>query len=169
MIVESPLTFGLTIGADRRIPNEDDSKVFIPATVQPVVLMLQPHSAWPNISTIANGSAVGELANNITNAAGVDSILFTLPRGLWKLQITLASGFNWAATPPALSGATVSLLYQGFSLQLITRTAAIGSFFDTLEMDFIFQSDAVLSLLLDTNGVAQTTTAKMIGNAIRVL
>lgn len=168
MVIDSPLTFGLTVGADRRIPQEGDSQVIVPALVLPIALMAQPHSAL-NSSASFQGSGIIDVTSTLTNGAGIATTFMTLAPGLWELEINMASVFNFVGSVGTMNGAKTQLLYQTILNDLATLTAQIGSQSIYVRWRLLLVSVATLIHALDTNTVGQTTTSSTTVSAIRIL
>lgn len=169
MKIDTPLTFGLTVGQDRRIPQDGDAQVEVPPMVLPVALMIHPTSFVVG-GGIVQGSSIVDIFLTLTNGVAVQSNMFILAPGLWELELTLASVFNYNAPLGQADGAEITMEYQNSgNIQILERIAAIGSFTDYNRLRVLLTSNAVIALLLDGNGVGQTVTARGTVNAIRIL
>jgi len=149
MIVDSPLTFGLTVGADRRIPQEDDARVLVPPVISAVALMAQIHTSSTVALTPLEQSLLIDRSDVRTNQAGLVTNFITLSQGLWELELNMASTFNFTPVPPNATSNRLRITYKGVTTGLIVRHAAQGS-----HQDF-----NRLRLLLDETGLISTETA----------
>jgi hypothetical protein len=169
MLIDSPLTFGLTFGVDRRIPEADDARVLVPPVVNPIALMTQPHRVITTGETLSNGSGLNDFQSTVTNGGPTTTDCFTLPPGLYELEYSITAVFNFVGTVGTLNGVDVTLVYQGQSIQLVELAAQIGTQTYYGRVRLLLVQNAVLRLNLDANGVGQTTTSALMANAIRIL
>jgi len=172
MIVDSPVNFGLTLGQDRRIPQDDDAQVIIPASILPVVLALQTHKSDDAIVPTAAQSVsviAGTTLTQAPSAAEAQSDIIILAPGLWELELTLSSWFNFTPAAPATRGASIVMLYQATTMFLLDRWTQSGSFTDFNRLRFLLSSQAIVSLIAGATGAAQNNSSRAIVNAIRIL
>jgi len=169
MIVDKALTFDLTIGVDKRIPVDGDAQVQVPALVMPVCLMIQP----TRVSSAAGVETTSHLAESLlTRAASLPSTsttVTTLAAGLWELELSLASWFDFQNTVGLFLRNVIELSYQGFTITLVARLVAPGSFTDYQRLRLLLSSNAGIIHRVPATGVAQTLDSEMMVNAIRIL
>lgn len=169
MIIDSPLTFGLTVGVDKRIPAKGDAQVVVPSTVIPFALMTQPHNVIATTLNLANGSGINDVFLTLTAGASVNSNIMVLPAGLYELEFSITAAMNFFATAGLLNGVLFQLIYQGNTINLVNLPAEQKTWIYYGRLRLLLQSSGTLRLTLDTNIAAQTTTAELMVNAIRIL
>lgn len=172
MIIDSPIAYDLTLGADSRIPEEGDAQVHVPASVLPVVLFLRP-------TVLLNNPANPLLARSVlfhlfiarVNQAAVGTSLVQLVRGLWEIEISMASSFDYTPAPPIgnAAGVEVRLINSIVSTTALTRFPQIGSFTDYTRYRVLFQETTTISLQVPLTGLTDDLAVQVSVNAIRIL
>ena len=171
MIVDSQFTYDLTVGQDRRIPADNDAQTFIPAQVSPVVLALQPtvFDSTGGNPTYKNSVIINKsFAQN--NAGAFSSDLITLAPGLWELEMTMATQFDFVGTVATLNGAAIRLIDTlATTVNVLKRIAAIGTFTDYNRIRVLLRSATKINAFVGITTVAQHADADICVNAIRII
>lgn len=169
MIVTTPNTFNLTIGAPGRIPEESDAQVIVPGTIMPVAYSLRPHIGGFQSAVELNESSMIETSNSRTNQAATTIAFALLGKGLWELECTLATVYNYVGTVAAFNGVALQITYGGQIRNTIKRLSAIGSFVDRNNLKLLLLGQATLSLDLPLTGAGQSLDTVLMINCVRVL
>lgn len=169
MIIDGLTNINLAVGVDRRIIEDGDTQVAIPAAIFPTLLTLSPHNVAPTAIIVQNQSAIYEAQATLTNGVGVSPAFATLSKGLYEFEMSMASAFNFVTAAGAFGGCAIAITYQGATTNLVKRIASVGSFVDYNRMRVLLISQATLSTTVSTNGIGQTTDMNVIVNVIRIL
>ena len=172
MIVDGVNVMDLALGADRRIVEDGDAQLVIPSTIIPVLLNARPHSPAPTLATtVFQGSVLARDAETINGPAQGDTAfnLMLLDRGLWELEYSMASLFDFTTTPAGPSRNRLRITYQGITLDLLARYAQIGSFNDFGRSRLLLSSSAQISQVVGFTGAGQNDLVHCSVNAIRIL
>lgn len=171
MIVDSGLNIGLAVGQDRRLMQEGDAQVVIPPTILPVVLALQPLAAMPGQNdTPVTSFLYHREFSTPQNTGAAETRICILSKGLWELELSIASWFNYAMILATPSFVSFTLDYQGTNLiTLLKRYATSGSFTDYNRLRILLQSDADINAENPVTGVGQNCVSDFTLNAIRIL
>lgn len=172
MIVDGPYTFDLTVGADRRIPDTNDAQTVIPPSVSPVVLGLKPtrfFNGFAGVTPLTLSTLIqGDLSR--LNQAAISQLVCVLAPGLWELELTLATQFDYAGTVATFNGADISIVDSGGRVvKLLTRLAAVGTFSDFDRRRILILDQCNVNLDVSITGAAQHLDARVCVNAIRIL
>lgn len=170
MIVDSPMNIALAIGQERRRIENGDAQLSIPPVILPVLLGLQPHTVAVSSSVVQNQSVLAKQQTVRVNQAAITQTIITLGKGLWELEMTLATQFNYLGAVGTLNGSHLQLLYPGpTAINLLERFAQIGTFTDYNRMRLLLTQDVTLQLVMDITGVGQNMDASCTINCIRIL
>lgn len=170
MIVDAPITTDLTVGQDRRIPQDGDTQTIIPATVLPCVLSLKPMSPNPLASTPNLESAYRSTSVAIApSSAAADVDIMTLAPGLYELELNMASWFDFTKTGAADSFCGIYLIYLNVNMLLLYRYATTGSFNDYNRLRLLLKAQGTIGRRNGATAVAQNITFTTMINAIRIL
>lgn len=171
MIIDGPLTFDLTQGVERRIPQDGDAQTFVPAMVQPVALMIQPtvfiNGGNPQIKT---SHYMDQAVAVPPSTAAADSNLLILTPGLWELELALFTQFNYLSAVGTLNGASIIMIDSiGRRISVLLRIASIGTFTDYNRCRILVKSNVQIVLAMAVTAVAQNADARASINCIKVL
>jgi len=172
MIIDGPNTIDLAIGTDRRIIEPSDAQLSLPPTLVPVLLNARPHSPAPtNVTTVFQGSALSrDTSINQAPSSGATSVnVMMLDKGLWELEITLTTLFDYTTTPAIGSAAEWRIFLAGVTMQLLRRMAFIGSFVDYNRVRLLLTSASQINLLAGATAAAQNSYTSGTVNAIKIL
>lgn len=169
MIIDGPITFDLTVGADRRIPSFGDGQTLIPPSIQPVVLALRPHTT-PALGEVVSDSFVQSFLITRTNQAGVSTLINTLRPGLWELELTLSSWMNFSETAGLFARIDVEYIFPNATQVGLSRFCLINSSFVDFQRNRILLIRPMsINLRLPLTGVGQSIDALVTINAIRII
>lgn len=159
----------MTFGDTARSPEASDNNVQVPNMILPVVLALRAHeSTIPG--AIFQGSTISETLLASANSAPLTSQIITLAPGLWEIEISMTSWFNYNKVSADFNGTAVIFNYQGVNRTLMKRYAATNlSATDFARYRLLLSAVGTLSLNSSTTGVGQALDAQAIVNAIRIL
>lgn len=170
MIVDGPNTIDLAVGTDRRVIESSDAQLSLPPVLMPVLLNLKAHIAGPASATVQRQSAMYRSTLTRTNQAGLQQTFATLDKGLWELEITMASLFTaFIAGVGTFIGTALLLSYNGIDHPILRRIGFTGSYVDFNRMRILVLSQATLALEVGTTGAGQSSDADVQVNCIRVL
>lgn len=169
MIVDQGLTFDLTIGTTKRIPQDGDAQVVVPPMVMPIALMIQPTRVASSAALQVSSHIAESLITRAASQATSPNTMTTLSPGLWELEMTLANWFDFQNVQGAFTRTTLELIYQGFTITLLSRFAAPGSFTDFQRLRLLLTSNADLVHRAPGTLALQTLDTEATLNAIRIL
>lgn len=171
MIVDSPVTSDLTLGQDKRIPEQADSQTVVPASVIPVVLALRPTnipSGGVGVTIVDSGMFSLDISR--TNQAAVTQALVTLAPGLWELEMTLATQFDYAGAVGTLNGADIEFSDSiGRTARVLSRFAQVGTFSDFNRVRILPRNPLNVNLTVSITAVGQHLDARVFLNCIRII
>lgn len=171
MILGGSNNYNITQGDFLRTPQENDASVVVPPTVLPVVLSLRPTIVNQPNSIDQDGSTLewNFIARN--NQAAASTPIIRIKAGLWELEVTCATWFNYTPTPPltSASDAGLSFQYEGITTPILARYPQTGSFTDFNRLRILIKSVAEISLVYPATGAAEHLIIKGVVNAIRIL
>lgn len=169
MIVDTANNVALAQGQLRRIIENGDAQVTVPSVILPVLLQLQPTQVISDSAVVLQQSGIGGVMGTRTNQAAGSFGIMTVPPGLWEFEISLSSWFNFANVAGAFTGASIVLVYQGFTMRLLERLATAGSFTDYNRLRMLLESQALVQMFIDATGPGQSVDGVAVVNAIRIL
>lgn len=173
MIVDSPINYALAVGQDRIVPTEDDTKLFIPASLQPVVIAMQPTQIGSTLDALTTRRVFSTFAATEAIRAPLSGInqvnLMTLGKGYWELQMELTSQADFTGTPAAPSRVVSNLFYQSQNLAMMTDYHIVGVSTKYFTMRILLTDVAIVSLIQPATGAAQNLVSRLTVNAIKVL
>jgi hypothetical protein len=170
VIVDAGITTDLTVGQDRRIPQDGDTQTLVPPVVAPVVLALKPMSPNPVLGTGNIESAYRSTSVSVAPSSAANDVdIMTLAPGLYELELNMASWFDFVKTAAADSFVGIYLIYLNVNMVLLYRYAAIGSFNDYNRLRLLLKSQATIGRRNGATGVGQNLTFTTLINAIRIL
>lgn len=169
MIVDSPIVSDMAIGVDRRIMQEGDSQLLLPASIQSVALAIRPTTTGVLTNVVMQQSVFAEAALLLNNSAPATGNLFTLGAGLWELEMTLASKFDFSSAVGTLVSSDIAIVYRGAGRRLLSRLAEIGSYTDYNRMRLLLDTQAVIQVRGGITALAEHMDLLAIVNAIRIL
>jgi len=172
MIVDQPITADLTLGADRRIVQDGDTQLVVPPVITPVVLSLRPTSLVQQpVGPAIDDSRTFHFFAARVNQAALSSPTVVLNKGLWELEFTMATSFDYTAAPPlaTLSGAEIQLGTALATVSLLTRFPQIGSFTDFGRCRVLLREATTVFVFTPASGAAQNIAQKACVNAIRII
>lgn len=117
MIVDSPFIPGLAVGTDRVVPTDGDAQLFIPASLQPVIIPITPHNVATTNNDNATGSRIAQRDTTTINQPVSFLNVLNLPKGFYTLEMNLAARGNFVPAS-TLDTVAIILLYQGFLIPL---------------------------------------------------
>lgn len=171
MILDGPNTIDLAVGNDRRIVEEGDSQLSLPPVLIPVLLQSRVHNTrQAGSGTFQNSGVMVDVSiNQAPSTAANNLALVTLVPGLWELEMTLTTLFDYTTTPTLASYSSIEMGYQGQTVPLVRRMAFIGSFVDYNRCRFLLNSQATLTMHVGTTIAAQNSFTSISLNMVRVL
>jgi hypothetical protein len=171
VIVDSPLLAGLTLGSGRAVPEQGDSQVTVPPTIIPVTQACTPHVFYASTHSADQTSTFTEITQNLTNQAQTEVNIATLPKGLYLLQMNMASWFSFTPAGPVTTGAEIraKISANGTQVKLLSRYPFTGSFTDYFECLILAVDDLILTQVGGITGAAQFLTVRTLINAVRIL
>jgi len=170
VIIDGPITFDLTMGADRRIPQDGDAQTQVPPIVNPVVLALKPTKFSNGGQSVISSSTLIDLSLVRNNQAAVNQPIHTLVPGLWELECSLTTQFDYAGAVGTLNGVAIMLRsVTGTQCRILQRLAAIGTFVDYNRLRLLLVENVILSLDVGITGVGDHQDSRASINAIRIL
>ena len=170
MISDTPVVPEMLQGVERRIIQDGDVQLVVPPTLsltaEVTSTLLNTQFAGP----VLRQSGMLFLNTSRTNQAGVNTPIFTLAKGLWRLEFDIAVSFNWATAVAAFTGAAVVGTYQsGQVLVFWSRLASIGSFTDHRTYKVLLNANMIIGQSIDVTGVGQSTDFTLSCYADRML
>lgn len=172
MIIDGPITFDLTVGADRRIPQDGDAQTEVPPIVTPVVLALAPTRSSNGGGALINSSTLIDSALTIApSSAASFSVMQLISPGLWEFEVTQSSNFNFAMAPGTPGGCGVEFLdpILGMRTAIIFRSAQIGGFVDYNRVRVLFVKQMSLRMFFSATAAGQNIDFRALVNAIRIV
>jgi hypothetical protein len=169
VIVDSPLTLSLTVGQDRRIPDQLDARIEVPPVIIPIVLALQPTKVLENTSTPQQQSFFTESIFTRTNQPTTAQTIGTLAKGLWELEITLSSWFNYNNTPGALNRVQIDYFMSNLIVPSINRFAGPGSYTDYQRVRILVEQQCAILHRVPATAVGENLSTVATLNAIRII
>lgn len=172
MIIDSPFIIEMARGTDRRVPQEGDTQLFLPASVQPTLQLISPTIVSIGSGQVANQSACSFLQFTRTNQAPLISSMFTMAPGLYSITAHLAARFNFTTLPNASPDVFLEIINSAanFSFNLLALFASVGAnFSENVTHEFLFQERFAVRLNIGLTGVGQTADVQAAVNAVRRL
>lgn len=172
MILNRPLLYDLTQGDEARIPTADDATLILPPVLQPVVLALRSTVllTQPPNPTLS-GSAMFDFFQARVNGVATTSSMVTLPKGLWELELSMATSFDYTPVPPLtnLSPVEIQLSNSLSTIVIVSRFPAIGSHQDFNRLRLLLLEPTSLNLFVPLTGVTDDLAVQLSCNCIRIL
>jgi hypothetical protein len=170
MIIDSISNVGLAIGTDRRSLEQSDAQLSVPNIRLPVLLALETHQGTPGASIVTRQSYLFTQVISRTNQAALSLGMGILGKGLWEMEMTLSSWFNFSTTVGANLGVELQLTYKNNTYDLLRRLALLNqTFTDFNRLRLLLEEDSQISVKAEITGVGQSLDAIATVNAIRVL
>lgn len=172
MILNRSLIYDLTLGDKLRVPQAGDSDVVVPAALTPVVLTARPHTITTTLPTTAiDDSFVTEISISRVNQISVLTQLIILAPGLWELDLSLASSFDYNPPPPLTFASMVRVELSSLfgTSAVLQRFPAIGSFGDNYRMRLLLMNATTISLRVPATGLSDDLAVGLCVNATRIL
>lgn len=177
MILDTPISYDITVGAERRTPTDQDTQTIVPPVLSPVALSARAHLLIPQLTIAAQPQSVlTHFFSARVNQAAQSNAVAIMPKGLYEIEMTLATSFDYTAAPPLATLSGVEIQVQQFLptlgsvIALLTRFPTIGSFTDFNRVRLLIAVDQVqFVLFVPASGVAQNIAAKCSLNIIRIL
>lgn len=171
MIIDLPLVPELAVGADRNIPQVGDNQVFLPASIQPVVGILTPHTVAAPTTSNQPQSCTHSAFITRTNLGALTTTLLVLPPGLYRFSTYMTMRSNYTLIGSATPDARLHIIEAGLSLfNLISFFATVGANL-TMQTDsrLLLRSSSILELFIGVTGVGQTIDVAAAVNVQREL
>ena len=169
MIVDFPMNFGLVVGQDRVIPEDNDARLYVPPSIVPVVLALQRTSIDITGNTNSESVVDSQVVTRAPSSGALDTTIVLLTKGLWEIEAELSYNSDFASVPATPSVVQLGLVYQGITTNLSNLFLHIGDATTYSRWRFLFTSAASLILRTPATGVGQNLTARAGLNGIRIL
>lgn len=172
MIIDGPITFDLTMGSDRRIPQSEDAQTQVPSVVIPVVLALKPTVIDNGGGNLIFTSTVSDVALSVApSSAASFSAIHILSPGLWELEMAMSSNFNFAMVAGTPGGCGIELqdAITGGRTAVIFRSAFSGSAVDGARLRLLLVKQISLRMFFTATAVAQNIDFRAMVNCIRIL
>ena len=170
MILDYNGVIDLAVGLDRRIIQDGDAQLVVPAQIVPILLNIRPTVISVDSNVIQQGSAFADVGGNQAASTLSRSLdMLNLPKGLYELELTLATKFDFAQVVNLNNPVAIRIAYQSGFARMLCRYPAIGVFNDSAKYRMLFSSPATIQLLFPDTAVAQNIDARAFINAIRVL
>ena len=172
MLLDQGVVYDLTLGSERRIPQDGDAQLTVPPTIIPVALALRPtviKSQPPNPTE--NGSLLFQFFIARLNQGAVTNTIATLPKGLWEFECVQSCAFDYAAAFPLTnaSGCEIQLAGSLATVALLSRFPTIGAFVDYNRLRVLLSEQATIQSSVPITGAAQNLAQKISVNCIRIL
>lgn len=167
MIIDSPAVVDIAVGVDRRIMEAGDAQVMLKPEVDLEVPLMKATRTVRSTTTEQQESAFVHLSQTRTNQAALTTTIMTLAKGLWTVQISLSTKFNWSVAAATLAGVKAEMVYSGDTNTLLIHWANTLSNHSQMEYSFLLIESAIIQLTTDVTGAAQTSDARCSVNAIR--
>lgn len=150
MIIDSNFLGGMIKATDKAIPGASDSDLEVPDTVLPIIETLLPLDVLQNSNVSMQSSFLTEAQINKFNpdAAGLQQICI-LGRGLWTVQLQVASATLGTNGFFRNSFWSVTLGYQGFAIPLLRmiHLSAVTIHIEKFSnFRFLLRDDATINL-----------------------
>ena len=172
MIIDGPITFDLTLGQDRRVPQEGDAQTDVPPVINPVVLALRPTRllTQPANPTLTDSTLFDFFISRV-NQVALTSTLVTLAKGLWELEMSVASIFDFNPVPPLTNASPVELSLTNSLVTTVigSRFPAIGSFTDYNRLRILLLEPTAINLFVPLTGVTDDLSVQVSLNCIRII
>lgn len=169
MIIDSPTIVDVAVGVDRRIIEHGDVQIVLKPEVLLNIPLLKTTRTVRDSTITQNESAFLHLTQARVNQAALTTPIMILSKGLWTVQMTLTSKFNWAAVAGVLGGIKGEMVYSGDTNTLIFHIATVGLFVNSVSYTYLLNDIATLQITTDITGVSQNSDARVTVNAIRHL
>jgi hypothetical protein len=172
VIVDYPYIVDLARGVDRRIIQDGDVQVIVPAVITPVAIALAPTVIGLGTGVLANASATASSSFTRTNSAPLNQEILRLPAGLYTIELMLSARFNFTTIGAAGMDAFMRMinipLVNTFNLVgLYAATGFNGSV--TKDYKFLLQETYIFQANIGVTGVGQTVDMTASINAVRHL
>jgi len=169
VIIDGPNVLDLGIGAGRRIIQDGDSQLLIPPTLLPVLLNIK-RTVIPASNAIVNDqSCLGEATVTANNSATFTTNIIVLAAGLWELEMSLCTSFDYLTAAGAIGGADITLTYHAGSRRLLSRRASVGTFVDYNRMRLLLDEQTTVGIRHWLTAVGEHADSVTVINAIRIL
>lgn len=169
MIIDTPTVVDVAVGVDRRIMQQGDAQILLKPEVELGVVMLKTTRSVRDSTIVQNESAFLHLTQLRVNQAALTTPIMLLAKGLWTIEMTLTTKFNWAVAAGTLGGVKAEMVYSGDTNTLIMHVATIGMFTNQVIYNFLLNENATLQLTTDITSVGQNSDARVSVNAVRHL
>lgn len=168
MIIDLPLVPDLALGTDRNIPQVGDNQVFLPASIQPIVGIITPHTvAAPSTTNQPQSCTHQSLASRTNQAATLTTTIFILPPGLFTFSVFASMRSNYTLIGSGTPDVRIHVIEAGLSLyNLLSLWATVGAnITQQTHNRLLMRSQSIVELFINSNGVGQTID---VGVAINV-
>jgi hypothetical protein len=175
MIIDGPITSDLTVGADTRIVQDGDAQIVVPATVLPVVLALRPTRLIPfGGGELVNDSTLVNFFLSRVNLGSATNTVIQLSKGLWELELTMATVFDYLPVPPSTGTSPVEItltdaLISTQTVVMLSRFPSIGSWVDYNRLRVLLTATHRVQVFVPITGATDDLAVQLSLNAIRIL
>lgn len=170
MIVQSSVSYDLTLGQTSRVPTQDDTVVQVPPSIQPVVLSLVPHGVRQFPAVNFNSFFIDGQQGRAPSQALLTSDIATISPGVWELELTLMSWFDYNGAAQTFNHTGVVINYPiGTPITVLARRSSVGSFTDFNRMRVLLTSNAIIQIQNPGTLAAQNNELIATINAIRII
>lgn len=172
MIIDGPITFDLTLGADRRIPQPEDARLVVPPIMTPVVLSLKPTRIQDAFAgQITDSSLLTDFFVSRLNQVGTTFSIANLVPGLWEIELTMASFFDYTPAPPLVIGSPLRVIIftATETVIVLARFPTAGSFTDFNRLRILTPVNVTVGCSVPTTGATDDLSVYVTLNAIRIL
>lgn len=169
MILDTPIITELAGGAGRIIPQDGDAQIYVPPALQPVTEILRPHSVLLSLTVPQVLSFISETAVSRTNQAQATFTMGLLGPGLWDLEITLATWFNFASVAAGFNHVTVQFVIGALTTRMLAQFAVIGAQTNRTKQRLLLRDNCTVQLNTTITGVGQSLDTLASLNAVRIL
>lgn len=170
MIIDYSGVIDLAVGVDRRTLQDGDAQLTIPPTVVPIVHNIRITNMSADSTTVHQASALAEVVDSMgPSTTNRTTNVLLLQRGLWEIDCSLATKFDYNQALGTNSPTNIQIVYQSYTVRLLSRYPAIGNFSDGRTYRLLLIQTATIRLFLPTTLAAQNQDAHVSVNAVRVL
>jgi len=171
VIVDGPITYDLTVGADRRITESGDAQTVVPPTVLPAALVLKPTQfiLQPANPTVRDSTQI-EFQISRNNQGNATSNVITLAPGIWELELSLSTQFDFVGGVGLMNGTSIKLTdAAATTIRIMERVANVGTFLDYVRYRILVRQAVNVLLFVGATAVAEHMDVRLMGNFIRIL
>lgn len=170
MIVDSDLILTSARGTERRVIEAGDTSLTIPPVLQATYLPILQTQAANTGTEVQRFSSMSGNEVSRTNQAALDTTVLTLEKGLWRINFSCSSAFNWAhVVGTAVGEVEVYANFDSGVQTLYASFARIGTHDFQRELTILALANFEIHHSIGITGVGQTTDSMFQINASKIL